>query len=144
MALVNLCQLMAVIRSDCALYHQRSSTYLQLDISSLRAAKLFDIDLTNKLPCHIQCISIPQCYYLTIDTSTNTCTVYNQGSTIYNTTNLLTYMLKLTLTKVLKYCHYTILILGISSLLILCLLLLLLLFQYYYYCYYYNYYYCYY
>ena len=95
-----LSQVFDYTRGDCRLFSDRSSKMKQIYLSSIRATKLIETNLTSKLICASQCVSIDQGYYMTVDTKNNMCTCYGQGLNSYNTTKLDVYVLEMTRTEV--------------------------------------------
>ena len=90
-----LCQSLTVIEAHCKLFYKRAAKMNLKPIASLLANKLYNVACSspaNKLSSAIQCIKHEECFYLTIDRANHSCTLYNQGSTSYNTTNLQTYV----------------------------------------------------
>ena len=99
-----LCQLITLIKNDCVLLYKQSSWMKLKYVNYFLGAKILDImcyDHISKMASASKCIKMTQCFYLTIDRTSNVCTFYNQGSTKYNTTNLLIYALEVPLTAVI-------------------------------------------
>ena len=103
MVTVVIMQFVAFTDGDCRLVEDSMSQMIQMPVANIRAAKLLETSLSLELLCISQCIVTMQCYYVTIDTQKTTCTHYTKGSTLYNTTNLRTYVLLFTSTMVRIY-----------------------------------------
>ena len=91
------------VRSDCTLLYKRSSRMTLKQVNHFLGDRLYDIRCFNQISqmaSATRCIKMENCYYLTVDKTNNVCTFYNQGSTIYNTANLLTYALEVPSTAV--------------------------------------------
>ena len=98
-----ICQPIEYVTSDCRLFYKHSSKLNLKFITTLRADKLYDQKCYNSpkaIRLAFQCLKHEQCYYYTIDKENNVCSLYSQGSSTYNTTNLQTYVLELTSTSV--------------------------------------------
>ena len=94
----SLYQPITFIEAHCELIYKRAAKMNQKAIASLRAESLYRVSCSspsNRIAHAVQCIKQKQCFYLTFDSQNNICTLYNQGSTFYNTTSLQTYVLDL-------------------------------------------------
>ena len=67
---------------------------LQLNIGVLQAMQTKSIIVRNAFQCTAQCLSQPDCFYLTRNAGGTSCTLYTSGPTTYNVSELLTYVVK--------------------------------------------------
>ena len=77
--------------ASCQVNEERTSQMKQVSKVLLKASKMFYIPITVALQCSAQCLSEPDCIYITRDAAGTNCTLYTVGSDIYDVNGLLTY-----------------------------------------------------
>jgi hypothetical protein len=83
-------QLLPVAGQTCTWSTSRTSRLtLQQGVTSVRAAKLYTTPLTSQLVCTSQCISNAACYYVTVDKTSQLCSLYTQAASYINITGSL-------------------------------------------------------
>jgi hypothetical protein len=60
-------------------------------VHQLLVTPLVKVTVTSLLNCHVQCLAVDKCAYITFSQSTNTCTLYSTATTSVNVTGLQVY-----------------------------------------------------
>ena len=77
--------------ATCKVSEGRTSEMKQLDTSLLRASKIYDMSIRTALQCSAQCLSEPNCLFISRNAAETDCTLYTGGLTTYNIAGLITY-----------------------------------------------------
>ena len=73
----------------------RSSMVISMsNVNVIRATELVTFPLTSIVQCGTQCLNIPSCYYIIIDETNKTCSIYQTGLTTFDVSKPLTYVVE--------------------------------------------------
>ena len=64
------------------------------NVNVIRATGLVTFSLTSLVQCGDKCLHIPSCYYIIMDETNKTCSIYQTGLTAFDVSQLQTYIVE--------------------------------------------------
>ena len=89
--------------ATCEVSRERTSRMKKLNTDLLKASKMYSIPTRIAMQCSIQCLSEPNCIYITQNAAGTNCTLYTDGSTNYIVSELLTFVVQFKTIQVILY-----------------------------------------
>ena len=91
-----------LVISSCEANKERNIQLAKADVISIMATKLYETKISFHVSfvCSSICASDETCSYMTVDKVRNICSIYRQGSTLYNATQLSTFIVQARINKV--------------------------------------------